>query len=169
MPLEPDVQPRFASAARILNGQHLRNQVEADYGAIAELAGCHVNTVGPALNGRAKQYRIAHNIFTALNIISNNYFPREDHVVIVANGDDYRDPLLASTYVFPRSKVLSRKYGLSEDAIASQGDLHPFHVHGILESKRPTARNLVIRVFEVIEHYAVVNGDLLNRNDELIR
>lgn len=132
---------------------------------VADIAKCHVNTVGPKLHGAHGQYKIINAIFTALNKLGSNSFRRREHVLIKKNNYDEftEDPAFDECLVFFDAMMLARKHGLKAKQIGDNSNVRTIYVEQILAG-RPVFAPLVERVFECIKEKS---AERIHREDFL--
>lgn len=146
--VSPVVQPVYKRFAKIENGGTLADQLARDIVEIARYAGHHYNTVSKKLSGDRGQYHIVHDIFTALNMLSQNAFNRADYVFYY--DDDAKrycqDESLEQCLVFPTfaNVLMSGTLDIREIGDASGVKTH---VVDLIRVGRPVAYNVIEAVF----------------------
>jgi hypothetical protein len=166
--VRPSVVPIYARRARIVDGEGLfTGIVGKSYADLAKLAKCHKNTISPCLNGEPKQYNKAHDIFTALNMLSGNAFPREIHVEYYSKqaGDYLKDYTLSDTFVLPCADDILKRHKIKLQQISDDTNIELINVQQVIVGRRPVARN----ISEVIFDFLLKIEPSLSRNENLIR
>lgn len=152
MPLEPDVHPIIVPTACVVGLENVGQQLGVKLDQIATLAGCHPNTVGPALKGARKQFLKAHGVFTAINIISGDGFERFQHVHYYDEiADDFRfDEALKQCAAIPAAKKILSDHSWTAARLAEEANVRLIEARQIVEMRFPVARNVVTAIARVL-------------------